>query len=59
VYTYSADVDGSPSLKNDPDREFQAIFWQNPLKVPSEELHIPPGENSGLKMIVERLRRKP
>lgn len=58
VYTYSADVDGSPNLENDPDREFQSIFWQNPLTVPSNELHVPPNENSGLKALVEQVRRK-
>lgn len=57
VYVYTAQFEGAPSLEQDPDREFQSIFWMNPFKVPSEELHIPPGENSGLKALVEILKK--
>lgn len=58
VYVYTAKAVGTPSLEKDPDMEFQSIFWMNPLRVPSNELHIPPAENSGLKALVEILKAR-
>lgn len=54
IYIYRAEIEGTPSLENDPDREFQSISWRNPFLIPSSELHIPPDENSGLKALVEK-----
>lgn len=58
VYVYTAEIQGSPSLEKDPDMEFQSIFWMNPLRVPINELHIPVDENSGLKALIEILKRR-
>lgn len=57
VYVYTAKISGTPNLENDPDREFQSIFWMNPLRIPTHELHIPPDENSGLKALVKILKQ--
>jgi 8-oxo-dGTP pyrophosphatase MutT (NUDIX family) len=56
VYTYLAEIDGNPTLEKDPDMEFQSLFWMNPFRVPSSELHIKPDENSGLKALVKILK---
>jgi 8-oxo-dGTP pyrophosphatase MutT (NUDIX family) len=56
VYTYIAQVEGNPNLENDPDQEFQSIYWANPLTIPSENLHIKASENSGIKAIIEKLK---
>lgn len=58
IYVYGAEVDGAPNLENDPDQEFQSIYWKNPLTIISTELHIPPHKNSGLKAIVDSLKKK-
>lgn len=52
VYVFTADAEGKPTLENDPDMEFQSIYWTNPFTVPSEDLHVPPSENSGLKALI-------
>lgn len=48
VYVYTAEIDGKPSLKKDPDMEFQRISWIDPLTVPDKDLHIKSSENFGL-----------
>jgi len=58
VYVFTAEVDGNPNLENDPDREFQSLFWIDPLRIPSSELHIPPEENSGLKALIKIIKDK-
>lgn len=53
VYVYTSEYEGTPNLENDPDLEFQSIFWANPFSFSSSELHVPPGENSGLKALIK------
>lgn len=57
VYVYTAEIDGKPSLEKDPDMEFQSIYWRDPFTVPSEDLHIKPSENSGIKALIELIKR--
>lgn len=51
VYVFTSDIDGAPTLENDPDLEFQSIFWTNPFSISEADLHIKSAENSGLKAL--------
>ena len=57
VYTYTSEIEGSPNLQNDPDMEFQSLYWQDPSTIKNEDLHIPESENSGLKTLKTLIKR--
>jgi ADP-ribose pyrophosphatase len=57
VYVFTAEIEGKPSLEKDPDMEFRSIYWKNPFSIPSEDLHIKPSENSGIKTLIELMKK--
>ena len=51
IYVYEAKVSNKPNLENDPDQEFQSLFYKDPNSISYNEWHIKPEYNCGLRVI--------
>lgn len=57
IYVYTAEISGTPSLKNDPDKEFKSLLWINPFQISLVDLHIPYKQNLGLESLIKLLKK--